>query len=187
MARWDPDAEPRLRAAALELFQQHGFENVTAAQIAERAGLARRSFFRYFPDKREVLFAGSEQLPAAIAEAFAGIDSGIRPWAAVLAALDTVGARLVDVATNSVVRREIIAASPELQERERTKRAAIKDAIQAAVEDRGVDRATAALLAQMGDAVFQQAFDHWIDTAGAAPIEDCLAAAATRLHTAVTN
>lgn len=187
MARWDPDAEARLRAAALELFRVHGFENVTAAQIAERAGLARRSFFRYFPDKREVLFAGSEQLPAAIAEAFDAIGAGIRPWPAVLAALDTIGAHLVEHAVDSGVRREVIAASPELQERERTKAAAITAAIQSAVEKRDVDTVTAALLAQLGAAVFKQAFEQWNDAAGSVPIEDCLAVAATRLHDAVTG
>ena len=169
----------------MELFQTHGFENVTAAEIAERAGLARRSFFRYFPDKREVLFAGSEQLPAAIAEAIAAVDPGIRAWPAVLAALDTIGALLVEAAVDSAVRREVIAASPELQERERTKAAAITAAIQAALEDRGEDSTTAALLAQTGTGVFQQAFTHWIEGAGSLAIQDCLAKAASRLRDAL--
>ena len=64
MPRWDPRAEDRLRDAALELFLEHGYDNVTVAQITERAGLTRRTFSRYFTDKRDVLFAGSEQLPA---------------------------------------------------------------------------------------------------------------------------
>lgn len=187
MARWDPDAELRLRTAAMELFQAHGFENVTAAQIAERAGLARRSFFRYFPDKREVLFAGSEQLPVAIAEAFAAVDPGVRAWPAVLAALDTIGAQLAEVAVGSAVRREVIAASPELQERERTKAAAITAAIQAALEDRGENSATATLLAQTGTGVFQQAFTRWVEGAGTHSIQDCLAEAATRLRNALSD
>src|ERR1700735_145304 len=65
MPRWEPQARDRLRDAALELFLAHGFDNVTVAQITERAGLTRRTFSRYFTDKRDVLFAGSEQLPAA--------------------------------------------------------------------------------------------------------------------------
>ncbi|MEK8169354.1 helix-turn-helix domain-containing protein [Streptomyces sp. M19] len=62
MARWDPGAEERLKRAALELYLEHGYDSVTVTDIAERAGLTRRSYFRYFPDKREVLFAGSERL-----------------------------------------------------------------------------------------------------------------------------
>ncbi|TDD63441.1 TetR family transcriptional regulator [Kribbella antibiotica] len=182
MARWDPDAEGRLRAAALELFQEHGFENVTAAQIAERAGLARRSFFRYFPDKREVLFAGSEQLPAAVGQAFAAVSPDVAPWPTVLAALDSVGALLVEHATDAVRRREVIQASPELRERERTKSAAIALAIQTALEQRAVPSADATLLAHAGTAVFQQAFTQWVDEAGRQPIETCLAAAAERLE-----
>jgi AcrR family transcriptional regulator len=182
MARWDPDAEGRLRAAALELFHENGFENVTAAQIAERAGLARRSFFRYFPDKREVLFAGSEQLPAAVDHAFTAVAPDVAPWRTVLAALDSVGALLVEHATDAARRREVIQASPELQERERTKSAVIAAAIQLALEQRATPSADATLLAQAGTAVFHQAFAQWIDEAGQQPIESCLAAAAERLQ-----
>lgn len=69
MARGDPGAEGRLKRAALELYLERGYDNVTVTDIAERAGLTRRSYFRYFPDKREVLFAGEERLPPALAEA----------------------------------------------------------------------------------------------------------------------
>src|SRR5690349_23299403 len=170
MARWDPDAEGRLRAAALELFQEHGFESVTATQIAERAGLARRSFFRYFPDKREVLFGGSDQLPAAFEEAFARVAPEVAPWPAMLAVLETIGVRLVEHATDSAVRREVIQASPELQERERTKAAAITTAIRSGLVRRQVPAADAALLSEVGSAVFGQAFTQWVDGAGKLPI-----------------
>jgi len=62
VVRWEPDAYGRLRQAALELFTEQGFENTTVAQIAERAGLNRRTFFHHFADKREVVFSGSEQV-----------------------------------------------------------------------------------------------------------------------------
>jgi len=58
MGRWDPDAAGRFRAAAMELFGEIGYEQTTVAAIAERAGLTARTFFRYFTDKREVLFSG---------------------------------------------------------------------------------------------------------------------------------
>src|SRR4051795_5612038 len=87
MARWDPGAEERLKRAALELYLERGYDNVTVTQIAERAGLTRRSYFRYFPDKREVLFAGSERLPPILEEAVMAADEDAAPLAAVLEAI----------------------------------------------------------------------------------------------------
>lgn len=79
MSRWDPGTEERLKKAALELCGEHGYDSVTVSQIAERAGITRRSYFRYFPDKREVLFAGSEQLPVAVAAAVLDAEKGLSP------------------------------------------------------------------------------------------------------------
>ena len=45
MARWAPDARERLEAAALDLFVENGYEQTTVAQVAERAGLNRATFF----------------------------------------------------------------------------------------------------------------------------------------------
>jgi hypothetical protein len=58
MTRWEPNARGRLEQAALALYGERGFENTTVAEIAARAGLTERTFFRHFADKREVLFAG---------------------------------------------------------------------------------------------------------------------------------
>src|SRR6202012_5913225 len=91
MPRWEPQARDRLRDAALELFLAHGYENVTVAQITERAGLTRRTFSRYFADKRDVLFAGSDQLPAVLAEAVLAADAALPPFEALLSALERVG------------------------------------------------------------------------------------------------
>ena len=87
MPRWEPQARDRIRDAALELFLAHGFDNVTVAQITERAGLTRRTFSRYFTDKRDVLFAGSEQLPAVLAAAVGRADPDLAPFTALLTAL----------------------------------------------------------------------------------------------------
>ncbi|MEU1298149.1 helix-turn-helix domain-containing protein, partial [Streptomyces sp. NPDC005840] len=86
MARWDAGAAERLREAALDLFGEHGYDAVTVTQIAERAGLTRRTFHRHFPDKREILFAGSERLPPAVAEAVLAADPGLPPLRAALSA-----------------------------------------------------------------------------------------------------
>ena len=47
--------ERALRAAAVELFEAQGYDAVTVDDIAERAGVTARTFFRYFPNKEDVL------------------------------------------------------------------------------------------------------------------------------------
>jgi AcrR family transcriptional regulator len=163
MPRWDPRAEDRLREAALELFLEHGYENVTVAQITERAGLTRRSFSRYFTDKRDVLFAGSEQLPAVLARSVRHADSTLSSFEALLAALLDVAGVLADQAPFAAQRRAVVRASPELQERGRTKFAAVIDAVADALRDRGTAASEATLLAQVGVAIFRTAFERWTD------------------------
>ena len=163
MPRWDPRAEDRLREAALELFLEHGYENVTVAQITERAGLTRRSFSRYFTDKRDVLFAGSERLPAVLALSIRHADSALSPFEALLAALVDVSGGLADQAPLAAQRRAVVQASPELQERGRTKFAAVTDAVADALRDRGTAESEATLLAQVGVAIFRTAFERWTD------------------------
>ncbi len=161
--RWDPCAEDRLRAAALELFLEHGYENVTVAQITERAGLARRSFSRYFADKRDVLFPGSQQLPAVLARSVRHADGTLSPFAALLTALVEVAGLLADEAPLAAQRRAVVQASPELQERGRTKFAAVTEAVADALRDRGAASSEATLLAQVGVAIFRTAFERWTD------------------------
>lgn len=187
MARWIPDAEGRLRQAALDLFTEHGYDNVTVSQIAERAGLTRRSFFRYFPDKREVLFAGSEQLPIAIAGAIRAVPATTAPLAAVFEALTGIGTRLVELVDGIAQRRAVVDASPELQERERTKAAAVTVAIRDALGDRGVPPRAATLLAHVAGAAFQNAFERWVDADGARSFADCLDEVTAALRDALST
>jgi AcrR family transcriptional regulator len=167
MPRWDPEAEERLRGAAIELYLEQGYETVTVAQIAERAGLTRRTFSRYFADKRDVLFAGSEQLPPALAGALEAADPRLGPFEALLTALTEVGAEIADrVAPHAAQRRAVIAASPELQERGRTKFADVTNALTAALIARGVEPGPARLFASVGLAIFQSGFDRWVSSPG---------------------
>ncbi|MFJ2604003.1 TetR/AcrR family transcriptional regulator [Streptomyces sp. NPDC087425] len=165
MPRWDPHAEDRLREAALELFLERGYENVTVAEITERAGLTRRSFSRYFTDKRDVLFAESEHLPAALARSVRHADDSLSPFGALMAALVDVAGAVADQAPPPLAaqRRAIVRASPELQERGRTKFAAVTDAVADALRDRGAAASEAALLAHVGVAIFRTAFERWTD------------------------
>lgn len=163
MPRWEPRPEERLRAAALELFTEHGYDHVTVAQITERAGLTRRTFSRYFTDKRDVLFAGSEQLPVALADGVRRADEALPPFEALLAALEETAERVADRAPHAAQRRAIVRGSPELQERERTKYAAVTGALADALRQRGAARSSAELLASVGVAIFRTAFERWTD------------------------
>ena len=181
MPRWEPQARDRLRDAAFELFLAHGFDNVTVAQITERAGLTRRTFSRYFTDKRDVLFAGSEQLPVVLAAAVGRADPGLTPFEALLTALTEVGDLLADRAMRAAERRAIVQASPELQEREGTKFAAVTSALAAALEQRGAEVPTAALLAPVGTAIFRAAFDRWAERPECASLADRIRETAAEL------
>ena len=163
MPRWDPRAEERLRKAALELFLERGYENVTVAEITERAGLTRRSFSRYFADKRDVLFAESDQLPAALGRSVRHADDTLSPFGALLAALVDFAGVLADQAPLAAQRRAVVQASPELQERALTKYAVVAEAVAEALRDRGAAESEATLLAQVGIVIFRTAFERWTD------------------------
>src|SRR5690349_11408208 len=117
MARWEPDSRRRLHEAAFALYAERGFDNTTVAEIANRAGLTERTFFRHFADKREVLFAGSEVLQQAMVSAVAAAPESAAPLDAVAAGLDAAAARIPGRET-ARQRQAIITANPELQERE---------------------------------------------------------------------
>lgn len=163
MGRWQPDGRGRLALAAMQLYAERGYEQTTVADIAERAGLTARTFFRHFTDKREVLFAGSDLLAVRLAEELAGQPAGMAPLTAVSAALDTVAEMIGDDHGWSRTRRDVIAATAELQERERTKMAAWSTVLAEGLTARGVDSATARLVAESGVAVFRVAFEQWVD------------------------
>jgi AcrR family transcriptional regulator len=163
MPRWEPCAEDRLREAALELFLERGYENVTVTEITERAGLTRRSFSRYFADKRDVLFDGSDQMPEVLARSVRDAGAALSPFEAVLTALVGLADVMADQAPLAVKRRAVVQTSPELQERGLTKFAAVTDALADALRDRGTAEPEATLLAQVGVAVFRTAFGQWTD------------------------
>ena len=188
MARWEPEGEERLRAAAVELFLEHGYENVTVTQIADRAGLTRRTFSRYFTDKRDVLFAGSDQLPGVLADALGVVDPDVPPFEAVLQALTDVAAVLGErVAEHAPQRRAIIAASPELQERGHAKLAAVASALAAVLRARGADELSAQLFADVGVALFRRGFDQWVSAPDDVDLASRIRQAATQLSNAATE
>jgi AcrR family transcriptional regulator len=162
MARWEGGAADRFREAALELYAERGYEQTTVAEIAERAGLTARTFFRHFTDKREVLFAGSETLREGLEAALREAPADASPMTAIGLALERSAAFLGRDHRHSRRRQAIISANPELQERELIKMATLAAALGSGLRDRGVPEPDASLAAQAGIAVFQVAFGRWV-------------------------
>lgn len=159
MPRWEPDTEERLRRAAVELFIEHGYEAVTVSNIAERAGLTRRSFFRYFPDKREVLFSGSSRLTDEIEHRLESVGADESTGTVLASVLIEAGTILMEDRAAQLQRRAIIASSPELQERDRAKSASIGAAIGRSMMRHGMNPADAELLGAIWAEVFRSAYD----------------------------
>lgn len=162
VGRWQPDSRGRLQEAALALWSEHGFDQVTAAQIAARAGVTERTFFRHFADKREVLFAGSSILQEQIVAGVAGAPETDSPLDAVSrglqAAAEMLGQNRRDLALQ---RHAVIAANPELRERERAKLADYSATVAAALRRRGVSEPRATLAAESGMTVLRLALERW--------------------------
>jgi AcrR family transcriptional regulator len=163
MSRWEPNAKGRLERAALELYANGGFEQTTVAEIAKRAGLTERTFFRYFGDKREVLFAGADRLQTLLVDEVIGAPSSATPIGAVAAALEVAAGLLQENREFAQRRRNAISTNNELQERELIKLAILALAMAAALRTRGVLEPTASLSAEAGIAIFKVAFERWTD------------------------
>jgi AcrR family transcriptional regulator len=162
MARWKPDARNRLERAALELYSKRGFQETTVAEIAKRAGLTERTFFRYFADKREVLFSGASAFGETVVGALAGAPKSFPAIDAVGVAIEAAAALLQGRRDEARRRNAIIAANAELLERERIKLATLGLALADALRRRGLGDPAASLAAETGIAVFRVAFERWI-------------------------
>ena len=163
MTRWEPGGRGRLELAALALYGERGFENTTVAEIAARAGLTERTFFRHFADKREVLFSGADALQELLVSNVAAAPDSIAPIDAVGAAVEAAGALLQERRAYARQRAAVIAANAELRERELIKLASLASAIAEALRQRGVADPAASLSAEAGIAVFRIAFERWVD------------------------
>lgn len=163
MSRWAPNARERLEAAALDLFAENGYEDTTVAQIADRAGLNRATFFRHFADKREVLFGGEDVLAGLFADGIRAVPAG----AALSEYLQAAYAAAEVVMTpqrraQAAQRVLVVAANSELQERGLLKFARIAGSVGAALRERGADELTARLGAELGVLAFRIAMERWM-------------------------
>jgi AcrR family transcriptional regulator len=186
MARWDPDARGRLARAAMELYAERGFDETTVADIARRAGLTERTFFRHFADKREVLFAGSSRLQDLMVAAVADAPASATPIEAVAAGVVAAATVLTDRAF-SRHRQALIESHPTLQERELIKMATLGSAFASALRGRGVTEPGASLTAEAAIAVFRVAFDAWVKDAGDRSLSALIAEAFAELRSLVAQ
>ena len=162
MTRWEPGAAERLAQAALDLYAERGFEQTTVAEIARRAGLTERTFFRHYADKRDVFFAGQEGFQALFIDAVAAAPADATPLQIVELALYASADDFEPRRPWSVERNRVIQLNPGLLERELIKLATLKTFIAATLRDRGMEEPAASLTAETAVSVFHIAFQAWI-------------------------
>jgi AcrR family transcriptional regulator len=163
MARWEPDARGRLVDAAMDLYRERGFDETTVADIAARAGLTERTFFRYFTDKREVLFWGSAMLEDLLVDKVLGAPASAAPMEAIAAALEQTAPFFEERRDFARKRHALIVAHADLKERELIKLASLAFAMGDALRRRGVQAGAASLAAEAGITVFKHAFAAWVE------------------------
>lgn len=187
MVRWEPNARGRLEQAAMQLFTERGYDQTTVADIAERAGLTERTFFRHYADKREVLFGGSSLLQGVMIKALAGTPESAAPITAVANAVVAAGELLEERRPFSRKRNAVISAHPELQERELIKMATLSAALADELRGRGIDEPSARLIAEAGIAVFRVAFAQWVSGADERELPEIMRALFTDLPRVVAR
>src|SRR2546421_6247681 len=164
MARWEPGARERLVVAAVDLFTEQGYDATTVAQIAERAGVTKSTFFRYFSDKREVLVAGQEALSRLLTEGIAQAPDGATPLAAVAAGLERASSAMGPLNRELGPRlKAAVAASAELQERDALKSVVLADAVALGRRRRSNPNTTAHLAAELGVLAFKRGYVQWTE------------------------
>jgi AcrR family transcriptional regulator len=189
MARWEPNARERLVRAAVDLFTEQGYDATTVTQIADRAGgLTKTTFFRHFPDKREVLFAGQELHVRLLADAIAAAPADATPLQAVEAALDALAGSFGDDRRELAARLKVlIAANAELRERAIFKHASLATAVTDGLRERGVPDPTATLAADVGMLAFDEAFARWAEPGDRRSLVEHARAALAELRKAVAE
>lgn len=176
-----------MQTAALELFAEQGFEKTTVLDIAARAGVTRRTFFRCFPDKREVLFSGFvTDLPeTALVAGIARADGGLMPLQMIASAIADYDWDALAPRPLQRQRHTVIMANPELMERELIKYEAVALAFTEALRQRGFDGCVARLAADAGIAIFRSAYDRWLNAGDGTGMGQIIEDVVATLRTAV--
>jgi AcrR family transcriptional regulator len=171
MGRWQPDARARLQQAALALYSERGYDETTVAEIAERAGLTKRTFFRHFADKREVLFWGSEMLEQQMVAAIEAAPPPASALGLIGAALDAAAVAFEEVREFAQPRHRIIASSPELRERELIKAESMAKGMSGALRARGLADGAATLAAHACVIVMHVSYERWVNDPDKTPFQ----------------
>jgi AcrR family transcriptional regulator len=183
VSRWAPDARERLETAALDLFVENGYEETTVAQIAERAGLNRATFFRHFAEKREVLFGGEDVLAGLFADAIRAASPNATLTECLQAAFAAADVAMTPQQRAKAAQRVlVVTANSELQERGLLKHARIAGSMSAALRERGIDELSARLGAEVGMLAFTIAVERWMESADDEPFSPHADAALSELR-----
>lgn len=182
MGRWKPGAGDRLREAALSLYLERGFEQTMVADIAERAGVTARTFFRYYADKREVLFADSSALEEEALAALDAMPANTSALDGVAAVLETVARMVGDDREFARQRQTVIMANADLRERELIKLTSLSAALADRLRQRGIDDIEASLAAETSIAVFRVAFSRWVTATEDQVLQDIMRETLDRLR-----
>ena len=162
MSRWEPNARGRLERAAYELFLDRGYDQTTVSDIAKRAGLTERTFFRHYADKREVIFGGAGTFQNELLRGLETVPPELPAIEAVRLAIESISALMHGRLHLARERQRIIATHPDLQERDLNKRSSLSIALEDGLRRRGVPESAAGLAAEMGIAVFYGGFSRWL-------------------------
>jgi AcrR family transcriptional regulator len=188
VSRWPPNAQGRLERAALELFVEQGFAQTTVPQITARAGLTTRTFFRYFADKREVLFAAEEELLALVARLFAEAPASLSPMTLIAEGLGTVAVTQFEGQRDYLrTRRSVVQSDESLRERELRKLSILSEAISQGFLNRGVDELTATLTAQIAITVLSTSVSRWLDQDTERPLSEIVRGTLGALRSVMTD
>ena len=161
MPRSGEDARRRLQGAALELWSERGYDRTTTAEIAARAGVTDRTFFRHFPDKREVLFDGAAEMRDVLVRAIGAAPAQLTPLKVLQRAFAAVGPMFEQNRSHYSARERVIAETPALRERQLAKMADLASAMTLALMARGHEERRARLTCETAMATFAYAAAAW--------------------------
>ncbi len=165
MGRWQPGATERLVVAAVDLFTEQGYDATTVAQIAERAGVTKSTFFRHFSDKRELLVAGQQTLSRLLADGITAAPASASPLEAVAAGIERASGAMGPANRELGPRlKAAVAASTELQARDALKSVSLAAAMTAALIARGVPDPIAHLAGELGVLAFKRGYAQWSES-----------------------
>jgi AcrR family transcriptional regulator len=154
--------QQRIVEAADELFAEKGFDSVSVTDIAARADVGRTTFFRYFGDKAEVVFAHEEEMLEQITQVAANESVAPADTAAeAVEQLRSIVVALCDYASENIdgyaLHYELVEKHLELRAHDALKTQLIADRFAQLLVRRGTSEPTAVFASQVALACYQTA------------------------------